>query len=131
MATEDECPEGFEKIPRNMLFGSEHKAFLIIRRGKNVDPVGEIRIVYSDDMQPDEGFTRVIPPIYSDAASSSKSISLSFSTVSKGRKPTIMQHFNFSSAPLYTTFPCSLSLSFTRLIYFFISFFIYNPSHSS
>lgn len=80
---EEECPNDFEKIPRNMLHGSDQTAFLIIRRGTESDPIGEIRLVYTDDKQPDEGFSRLLPPVYSDA-SGSNSISLSFSTVSKG-----------------------------------------------
>ena len=84
LPSEEDCPEGFEKIARDMLLGSEQCAFLFIRRSKAVDPIGEIRLLYSDEGQPDAGFTRLLPPIHSDAANPSCSISLSFSTVSKG-----------------------------------------------
>jgi hypothetical protein len=81
--SEEECPEGFEKIPRNMLLGSDQCAFLFIRRCKAVDPIGEIRILYGDESKADDGFTRIFPPVYGGSAGS-KSVSLTVSTVSKG-----------------------------------------------
>jgi hypothetical protein len=79
------CPEGFEKIPRNMLPGSDQFAYLFIRRSKEVDPIDKIRLIFNDDSAPNAGFTRILPPVHRDIAAST-SVSLSISTVSKGMK---------------------------------------------
>lgn len=38
--------EGYEKINRNILKGSNQSAYFYIKRGIEVDPIGDIRLVY-------------------------------------------------------------------------------------
>lgn len=82
----DNCPKKFEKNPRNMLYGSDKCAYLCFRRSKDVDPIGQLRVLYGDNSQPDEGFTRLGTPVYSGTTDSPdiSSIYLSYATVSKG-----------------------------------------------
>lgn len=124
---EEECPESFEKIARNMLLGSDHRAFLVIRRSKESDPIGEIRLLYSNDRQPDEGFTRLLPPIYNDV-SSSISISLSCSTVSKGRNNNIFNSNELNSLVfvLVLNYFC---IDTCTHIFSFILLFIHHITH--
>jgi hypothetical protein len=51
---------GFEKIPRNILKGSGQSAFIYVRRGVDLDPIGDIRIVYGTDLPGD--FFRSLHP---------------------------------------------------------------------
>ena len=80
---EEDCPDGFERISRDMLLGSEQCAYLCVRRGTEEDPINEIRVLYGDETQPDKGFTRLSPPIYS-TSDKSEQVCLSFSSISKG-----------------------------------------------
>jgi hypothetical protein len=41
--------EGYEKIPRNILKGSGQSAYIYIRRGVDVDPIGDIRVLYGSN----------------------------------------------------------------------------------
>jgi hypothetical protein len=54
--------EGYEKIPRNILKGSGQSAYIYIRRGVDVDPIGDIRVLYGSN-PPDDGFERVEPSV--------------------------------------------------------------------
>ena len=84
----ESCPEEFEMIARDMLQGSEQSAYLCFRRSKDVDPINEIRILYNESSPPDDSFSLVVPPVYSNP-SDSTSINIIFSTISKGEDPSI------------------------------------------
>jgi hypothetical protein len=57
-----EMAPNFEKVTRDMLKGSSESAYLAFRRSRDVDPIGEIRILYGAG-EPDEGFVKITPAI--------------------------------------------------------------------
>lgn len=44
-------PDGYEKLNKNILKGgpSKHVAYIYFKRGKDKDPISELRLLYNDD----------------------------------------------------------------------------------